>query len=494
MGSTRREFGWLFASGWAVAACGDGIDDLDDCEDSGCASDSDGDGLSNAEETRACCRIYESDGDASIFGDFVRQDLAGFCSALDAGAMDNCGCVLTGARDADLDGTLDPNELGPLGGAPLDTDGDGVVDVLDDDDDGDGLPSRVENLYDRSTDCAIDQWDPLQVRETSTCAAHFVPTYDVGLGQWAYSCDEDGTSVTIVLLCYPASNVDAPTAETPPDSSRHVGNPLPRVPDSQPNALDDDDDGDGRLTATEHASANPDVDCDGYVNWYDRDDGNGDCADPDGDGLDNRTERALGSDPWSDDSDGDGLTDRQEFGPGPVAADSDGDGAPDLLDQDDDGDGVKTDVEGQADSDGDGLSDHLDPDSDADGVSDADEPVRDLDCDGLSERVDAEDDGSCGPPEDPAPQPPVTRPPPMWFCGGGASSGVVLLFAPVVGLRRFSRGASPARAGGRGPATVPAQRRACHQRCRSRPGPRCCPCAGTRETSHGPRRSSPTPP
>ena len=50
--------------------------------------------------------------------------------------------------------------------------------------------------------------------------------------------------------------------------------------------------------------------------------------DDDGDGLSDRDEEAIGSDPKSIDSDGDGLTDDEEVGLGssPISSDTDGDG------------------------------------------------------------------------------------------------------------------------------------------------------------------------
>jgi hypothetical protein len=66
------------------------------------------------------------------------------------------------------------------------------------------------------------------------------------------------------------------------------------------------------------------------------------------------------------DTDVDGIPDRLERFSGDV--DSDGDGTPDYLDEDDDGDGVLTQLEGDVDTDHDGLPDYMDTDDDGDGV------------------------------------------------------------------------------------------------------------------------------
>lgn len=56
--------------------------------------------------------------------------------------------------------------------------------------------------------------------------------------------------------------------------------------------------------------------------------------DPDGDGLRNRAERLIGTDPRNPDTDGDGVSDGDEVqtvGSDPRSADSDGDGRPDGV-------------------------------------------------------------------------------------------------------------------------------------------------------------------
>ncbi len=127
----------------------------------------------------------------------------------------------------------------------------------------------------------------------------------------------------------------------------------------------------------------------------------GSSADNDHDGLTNKEEKELGTDPNNADTDGDGLSDGDEvlkYHTDPLKADTDGDGLSD-------GDEVMKYHTNplKADTDGDGLSDgdevlkyHTDPlkvDTDGDGLSDGDEVLKyhtdplktDTDGDGLSD-------------------------------------------------------------------------------------------------------------
>jgi outer membrane protein OmpA-like peptidoglycan-associated protein len=129
--------------------------------------------------------------------------------------------------------------------------------------------------------------------------------------------------------------------------------------------------------------------------------GESDLADPDKDGLTNKEEQQLGTDPHNADTDGDGLSDGDEvnkYHTNPLNADSDGDGISDK----DEVMQHHTDPN-KADTDGDGLSDGdevmkyktnpLKADTDDDGLSDGDEvgksktdPLKaDTDGDGLKD-------------------------------------------------------------------------------------------------------------
>jgi len=93
--------------------------------------------------------------------------------------------------------------------------------------------------------------------------------------------------------------------------------------------------------------------------------------DSDGDGLSDQYEESIGTESYLSDTDGDGVNDAEEIGKNlDSPLDTDGDGRIDVLDLDDDNDGLPSILEGKGDTDHDGLADYLDPDSDNDGISD----------------------------------------------------------------------------------------------------------------------------
>ncbi|WP_020558131.1 IPTL-CTERM sorting domain-containing protein [Thiofilum flexile] len=214
--------------------------------------------------------------------------------------------------DSDGDGIGDKAEVGPNLNTPTDTDGDGNIDALDPDDDNDGILTKNEN-YNGGT-----------------------PADD----------DTDG--------------------------------------DGKPDYLDTDDDGDGLATTSENPDPNgdgnpsdaKDKDGDGIPDYLDPKDDTPDDTDSDKDGLTDKEEALIGTDPNNPDSDGDGIGDKAEVGPNPGAPiDTDGDGKINALDNDDDNDSVLTKYENynkgtpeDDDTDGDGIPDYLDPDDDNDGT------------------------------------------------------------------------------------------------------------------------------
>ena len=191
--------------------------------------------------------------------------------------------------DRDGDGVLDVVEC-PPGTTPCpDTDGDGVPDIDDVDDDGDGLLTVNERPggvnVDTDGDGLPDYLDP----------------------------DDDGDGVPTLI--------EAPGG-VPQDTD------LDGIPDH----LDTDDDGDGIPTRDERpGNVDVDTDGDGVPDYLD--------ADDDGDGIPTARERADGglygndvdldgAPDWLDtESDGDGIPDETEG-----LVDSDGDGVPDYLD------------------------------------------------------------------------------------------------------------------------------------------------------------------
>jgi hypothetical protein len=95
--------------------------------------------------------------------------------------------------------------------------------------------------------------------------------------------------------------------------------------------------------------------------------------DIDNDGLANDIEEALGSEPYLSDTDGDGIADKDEVHDVMNPRDSDQDGRLDVVDLDDDNDGIPSVIEGIEDIDNDKIPNYLDDDSDGDGLLDADE-------------------------------------------------------------------------------------------------------------------------
>ncbi len=205
------------------------------------------------------------------------------------------------APDSDLDTVPDGEELGPFAPRPVDTDGDGVINALDNDDDGDGLLTRDE--YPRAA------WGD-----------------NDGDGVWDYlDADDDDDGILT-------------RDERPDGMSRDTdGNGVP-------DHLEADDDHDGILTRIEtsldHAPAN-DADGDGLPSYRD--------TDSDGDTVPDSAEMGLG---LARDTDGDGAPDfvdpdddNDDVSTRVEAASADGtppdtdaDGAPDYRDSDSDND------------------------------------------------------------------------------------------------------------------------------------------------------------
>ncbi len=199
-------------------------------------------------------------------------------------------------RDTDGDGIPDYVE------GNEDTDGDGFLDWLDTDSDNDGVDDAVEGDGDYDHDG--------------------IPNYE--------DTDSDNDGID-----------DGVEGDGDTDG------------DGQPDFLDVDSDGDCMGDALEwgnHDTIPLDTDEDGVPDYLDVD------------------------------SDGDNIFDIVEVGDDcsdPV--DTDGDGLPDYRDPDADDDGVDDEDEGDVDSDGDGVPDYADTDSDDDGIPDGEDEDRDGD-------------------------------------------------------------------------------------------------------------------
>ena len=222
---------------------GDGLMDALDCESSGCVEgvDTDLDGVDDCTE-QADCPLFP----------------------ISACAAD---------PDVDRDGVIDGQEVGS-GATPADTDGDGIADWLDPDDDGDSVSTAVENGI------VCDPASPLGA------------SYLTGAAYWIFLCDDSAGESQ-------GFDFGGDAAALRPDTDA----------DGVPDFRDGDDDDDGIPTSEE---AGGDMDGDGIDDGHDPDDEDGPFGDADGDGLTNQTEALYGTDPHDPDTDGDGLSDGEE--------------------------------------------------------------------------------------------------------------------------------------------------------------------------------------
>ena len=389
------------------------------------ATDSDSDGLVDGEES---C-VYGTDPglDDSDYDGLSDYDEA---KVVDSDPLD---------ADSDDDGRLDGAETpDPLD--PPDSDGDGLDDAVDPDDDNDGIPTLDEDLLGS---------DPLNPDDDNDG----VPTADEDAnddGDWA-SDDADGDSIPDFMdddedgdgigmewdddgkggfVADRDSDGDGvPDRLDPDDDDDGIHSSLEAGRDTDGDGvsdyLDDDDDDDGTPTVVEGSNDTDgdklpdyldpdddgdtlpsvdelaeDTDNDGIVNRRDDDDDNDriptELEDRNGDGVfdeDNDNDGLV--DYLDPDDDNDGIPTTEELEEDGSFIDTDDDGIPNHLDDDDDGDGIPTIEEGDLDqdSDGDGVPDALDPDSDNDGLSDQDEGLGDTDGDVFPDFRDADDDG-----------------------------------------------------------------------------------------------------
>ncbi len=313
--------------------------------------------------------------------------------------------------DTDDDGLLDGQEANPAD----DTDGDGLVNVLDPDSDDDGLFDGTELGEDCSspaTDAAAGVCIPDGDAGATKTSPLLKDTDGGGVIDGAEDLDHDGA--------LDAGEID-PTAGHGADDATFgdadndgLGDALELQIGSDPNDADSDDDG---VLDGQEPNFNEDTDGDGLLNVLDPDSDNdglfdgtemgkgcGNAAtdvskmrcvadadggatttspllvDTDGGGVSDGNEdtnhngfvdpgernptAGNGADDLTGDTDGDGLTDGFENGIGtdPNDADTDDDG---LLDG--------AEIDPDKDTDGDGLINALDPDSDNDGLFDGTE-------------------------------------------------------------------------------------------------------------------------
>lgn len=348
--------------------------------------DTDSDGLSDKEEEKVGTDplLVDTDGDSIPDNEEIGTDLFNpldtdkddVIDALDLDD-DNDGTstlleekIGTSAllADTDEDGISDTDEIGSNPDKPTDTDGDGIINALDIDDDDDGLDTSVEILL--GTNSLLTDTDGDGISDGKEIGELMDKPTDT---------DADGT-------------IDALDTE---DDLDQDGDGLSDVLEARlnTNPKKADTDGDGIDDAKEIGSdtKNPlDSDLDGTIDALDI----VDDSDTDNDGLSDAQELKLGSNPNNVDSDGDGINDNEELGNNiDEPLDTDEDGILNLNDPDDDNDSLETKYEIII------GTNPLAMDTDSDGINDADELKRadstgdlpDSDNDGKIDPVDAED-------------------------------------------------------------------------------------------------------
>ena len=427
--------------------------DPDDCDADGDGKpnhrdiDSDGDGITDTVECSATASCEDTDSDGTP--DYLDEDSDGdgIVDLIEGHDADMNGVADRAPLDADTDGDgLDDafdTDNGGTSAPTQNTDGDAVPDFQDPDDDDDGSDTVFECADpgavcpDGDNDGTPDYLDgdnrPVDtdgdgIPDVVECPA---PGDPVGAPEDCPDTDDDGD----------------PDFDDPDDDNDGIdtadenydGDNDPSNEDSDgdgtPDYLDPDDDDDGEATLDEcvdFAAGCSDSDGDGrpdYLDvcgddrvsvidlasgWEECDDGNAvdgdgcdsscriesDVPDSDGDGIPDTVECPAPGNPLQpascrdtdddgtpdfddEDDDGDGIPTADESPDGdsdPTDDDTDDDGTPNYLDEDDDGDGIDTADEldasntlGDDDPDDDGLVNWLDTDSDGDGIDDGDE-------------------------------------------------------------------------------------------------------------------------
>ncbi len=311
----------------------DGIGDNSD-------PDIDGDNEPNNTDAFPFLASEQKDTDSDGLGDKSDNDI-------DGDGVTN-GPFTTGNYNDPLDTVFNGNDAFPFTASEnVDTDGDGVGNNADLDDDGDGRPDSSDVF-------------PLN-------AAEWQDTDGDGIGNNS-DPDIDGDGIANGSDSFPKDML----ATTDTDG------------DGDPNITDPNDDGDAEPDASDAFPLDP-------TEWLDTD----------GDGLGNRFADS--------DDDNDGITDSLDAFPLNPAEwlDSDKDGKGNNADTDDDGDGVldQNDIyplnsAEQYDFDGDGIGNNADSDDDNDGFTDNIDafdanPLEwfDTDNDGIGNNADTDDDG-----------------------------------------------------------------------------------------------------
>ncbi|MEM6926632.1 MAG: hypothetical protein AAF602_06880 [Myxococcota bacterium] len=319
--------------------------------------DSDGDLVLDVDELGRLVRLNDDQPDEDIIDELLDTDRDDILDVLDDDD-DNDG-VLT-AEELGL-----PDEMGNFPDSPrdVDTDGDGTPNYLDEDDDDDLADIELEDMMGSGAACdngGAGDGDP--TNDDFDCD---------GIPNWLDPDDDNDTAIG----CEDSAPDGVIQFDPIPDDG------VPQSDDVDGDGIldpfDPDDDGDGVLTIDEDwdgdgDACNDDLDNDGRADFRDTDEDGDDVStvredvndnglvmddDTDGDGLPNYRDI---------DDDGDGVPTAQELGlpdgdgnfpSNPRNVDTDNDGIPNYLDIDDDGDGCRTRDEDTRVSDGDPRND-----------------------------------------------------------------------------------------------------------------------------------------
>jgi len=344
-----------------------------------CLSDDDCPGLQVCTDDDAC-DFPDSDGDGLRDDVDVDDDGDGISDTEEGNGTD---------RSVDQDGDGVPDYADPDEVTCADAEPDGICDSLptEVDADGDGLPNHLD--LDSDADGLPD-----------TTEAHDADGDGIA-DSVAVGNDDDGDGLDDAF--------DADCAGQPGTCAADgIVAPVPdRDGDGAPDFLDADSDNDGLLDRVEGFDGDVDGQPEAVPSGVDADeDGLDDAFDIDQGGIGPTGQDRDGDDRpdyIDQDSDGDGIADRVECANPTACADSDGDGAPDFLDSDSDDDGVPDSTEGH-DADANGAPDFapLGMDDDEDGLDDAYDidmaggvpaPLPDFDGDGAPDYRDSDDDG-----------------------------------------------------------------------------------------------------
>ncbi|QXP72563.1 gliding motility-associated C-terminal domain-containing protein [Tenacibaculum sp. AHE15PA] len=341
---------------------------------------------SNCDTTTVDVIVFlDTDGDGIVDADDIDDDNDGIPDAAEGnGDTDGDGVPDSLDLDSDNDGILDVDEGG---NGDLDTNSDGVIDTNDGasgaDTNGDGQADASVDA-DEEPDTDGDGVPDYQDLDSDNDGINDViedDNIDANNDGIADGIDADGDGIVDSADADDANFGEGNGGE--PDNTDSDGDGVPDYQD-----LDSDDDGINDVVegGNDDSDANgdgivdgDDSDGDGILDEVDDDNGNfGDAGNTDVNDTDPTDPTDGGNGTVGDsgtDADGDGIADSVDgddanFGD---AIDTDGDGIVDADDIDDDNDGIPDALEGNDDTDGDGVPDSLDLDSDNDGILDVDE-------------------------------------------------------------------------------------------------------------------------